>query len=480
MAPFLKCIACTILCLTTISHLPGQVNMQDSLVLVTLYNTLDGPNWTEHVGWLEGPVSSWHGITIENDRVTEINLQFNNLTGEFPSEIGQLTALKVLNLAINNISGDLPAEIGDLLALEELTISKNDLTGAVPTSITQLTSLHRLVLLGNFFTGPLPDLSPLQALEHLVIGGNDFAGPFPEWVTQLSNLQFIDMTSMGLNGEVPETILEALPELDIFKVFGNNLEGDVGLWFHGSTPANDFQISRNNFSGALADGVVDLEILAFVIDNNEITGIPDFSSATEMKRHFFVDDNKLGFHELEKALGVQTYDSSNVRLGPQKRLLANETLVVKRGDAVTLSSGSTGMKDSYQWYKNAQPIPGATGTELLIDNYQDIDAGDYHCVISHPDFAFNLERNIVTLETEPVSSLQELSASDFQVYPNPATDIVTVRGDGVRSVALYDLYGRQVTHSVDQTINIRGLAPGIYTLRLHTARGKVTRNLIKN
>ncbi|MBX2922196.1 MAG: hypothetical protein KF746_08395 [Chitinophagaceae bacterium] len=42
---------------------PAQVNVQDSLALVDLYNSTDGPDWVQNANWLAGPVSTWHGVT---------------------------------------------------------------------------------------------------------------------------------------------------------------------------------------------------------------------------------------------------------------------------------------------------------------------------------------------------------------------------------------------------------------------------------
>ncbi len=51
----------------------AQVNVQDSLALVDLYNSTNGPNWNNHTNWLtKNPVSTWYGVTIKNKRVTQI------------------------------------------------------------------------------------------------------------------------------------------------------------------------------------------------------------------------------------------------------------------------------------------------------------------------------------------------------------------------------------------------------------------------
>ena len=69
----------------------AQVNVQDSLALVDLYNSTDGPHWLHHGNWLtSNPVSKWDGITVTNTRVTFIYLSDYGLNGTIPSSIGIL------------------------------------------------------------------------------------------------------------------------------------------------------------------------------------------------------------------------------------------------------------------------------------------------------------------------------------------------------------------------------------------------------
>jgi len=88
--------------------------------LIDLYKHTDGANWT--MSWdLSKPVSTWHGVRIENNTVTSITLFNNNLRGNLPNSIGKLKNLKVLNMAFNFIEGTIPEEITYLNKLVVLT-----------------------------------------------------------------------------------------------------------------------------------------------------------------------------------------------------------------------------------------------------------------------------------------------------------------------------------------------------------------------
>ena len=105
--------------------------------LVALYNATDGPNWANNDNWFsDKPLSEWYGvITDASGRVTELNLDSNQLSGEIPAELGQLTNLDILALALNELSGEIPAELGQLSNLDRLTLIGNDLSGCVPDAL---------------------------------------------------------------------------------------------------------------------------------------------------------------------------------------------------------------------------------------------------------------------------------------------------------------------------------------------------------
>ena len=83
----LAAIAILIACGFSLHVQAQSVNTQDSLALVDLYNSTNGPQWTKHGNWLTTkPVSTWYGITVSADRVTEADLIANNLTGKIPAQ----------------------------------------------------------------------------------------------------------------------------------------------------------------------------------------------------------------------------------------------------------------------------------------------------------------------------------------------------------------------------------------------------------
>ena len=107
----------------------------------------------------------WEGVTTENGRVVELELEDVGLTGALPAELGRLSALRELSLHGNQLTC-LPAEIGQLTALEKLCLDQNRLT-SVSAEIGQLTSLRGLNLNGNKLTSVPAEIGQLISLETL-------------------------------------------------------------------------------------------------------------------------------------------------------------------------------------------------------------------------------------------------------------------------------------------------------------------------
>ncbi|XP_017253279.1 receptor-like protein EIX2 [Daucus carota subsp. sativus] len=96
--------------------------------------------------------------------VTVINLSNNNLTGEIPQGITNLTALGTLNLSRNYLTGGIPNEIGNMRLLETLDLSNNKLSGPIPDSISYLNSLNHFNVSHNNLVGRIPTGNQLQTL----------------------------------------------------------------------------------------------------------------------------------------------------------------------------------------------------------------------------------------------------------------------------------------------------------------------------
>jgi len=171
----------------------SQVPQIEKDALIALYNATDGSNWTDNTNWNTGnPVSTWYGVTVVNNQVTELFLANNQLTDNIPHEIGNLSNLKKIWLDGNLLTGSIPSEIGNLSNLQDLNFSNNQLTGSIPSELGNLTNLETLYLYGNQLTGNIPpELGNLLNLQCLCMWENQLTGSIPIEIGNLINLHAI-------------------------------------------------------------------------------------------------------------------------------------------------------------------------------------------------------------------------------------------------------------------------------------------------
>jgi hypothetical protein len=164
----------------------------DRLALESFFKSCGGAGWERKGGWMtEAELGEWEGVKVDAEgRVIQLVLVNNGLVGSIPSDIHQLSALRVLNLSNGEPDDDEP--------------HKNELTGPIPVELGQLTALVELDLYNNKLTGPIPAaLGQLGALTILYLGQNELSGPIPTELGQLRALTVLDLNGNQLSGAIP-------------------------------------------------------------------------------------------------------------------------------------------------------------------------------------------------------------------------------------------------------------------------------------
>ena len=181
-----------------------SVSVSDSLALVELYEATSDSGWISSTNWLVGPVVTWRGVTVENNQVTELQLEFNNLSGSLPASIGNLDLTR-FDVSDNQLIGSIPSEIGNWTDMTYFDVRSNQLTGSIPDEIGNLSQLTSLELYNNQLSGEIPlGLTNLTSLQRLSAGQNQFSGSIPPEIGNLTNLHTLYLWGNNLTGTLPD------------------------------------------------------------------------------------------------------------------------------------------------------------------------------------------------------------------------------------------------------------------------------------
>ncbi|XP_018490589.1 somatic embryogenesis receptor kinase 4-like isoform X2 [Raphanus sativus] len=115
---------------------------------------------------------SFHTCSTFNDR----ELYSNNITGEIPTELGDLRELVSLDLYQNKLSGPIPSSLGKLDKLRFLRLNNNNLSGEIPLSLTAV-SLQVLDVSNNQLNGDIPVNGSFSLFTPISFANNNLRQP---------------------------------------------------------------------------------------------------------------------------------------------------------------------------------------------------------------------------------------------------------------------------------------------------------------
>jgi len=287
------------------SLLNVAVSSQSSLpaeeyeALVALYNSTNGPSWSQRDGWLSGQRDpcTWQGVHCLRG-VSSIELEGCRLNGSLPAELGNLANLEILNLAGNRLTGRIPRELADLASLRVLDLSRNQLNGTIPVGLGKLTVLTSLNLSDNELSGPIPPaLGSVSRLTRLNLANNRLQGRVPALLLNHRWLWFLDLSGNSLSGSLPAPELPSghyflkelylqhnqlsgrVPEelsvissLDQLDLSHNRLSGHVPVELGRLPSLKRLDLSHNQLSGSIPERVAGPHVVELDLSSNRLMG----------------------------------------------------------------------------------------------------------------------------------------------------------------------------------------------------------------
>uniref|UniRef100_A0A0E0MGC6 non-specific serine/threonine protein kinase n=1 Tax=Oryza punctata TaxID=4537 RepID=A0A0E0MGC6_ORYPU len=203
------------------------------------------------------------------NKLQELHLSDNNITGIIPDKMTPLTSLVVLDISGNHLTGAIPQGMGQLTSLRTLALSDNNLIGHVPYEIGMLANLTVIDLGFNKLNGGSTGkhFANLAKLKGLYLSRNSLKITVPpEWLPPFS-LEDADLAYCQIGPFFPAWLQF---QLDISST---GLIDSLPNWFSTTfSKATYLDISHNQINGRLPRNMELMSLEYFYVSSNELTG----------------------------------------------------------------------------------------------------------------------------------------------------------------------------------------------------------------
>ncbi|KAG5029206.1 hypothetical protein JHK87_012720 [Glycine soja] len=271
-----------------------------------------------------------------------LNLSYNQLVGNVPTELGMLEMIQAIDISDNNLAGFSPKTLTGCRNLSNLDFSGNNISGPIPAkAFSHMDLLESLNLSRYHLEGKiLGTLAELDRLSSLDLSQNDLKG-IPEGFANLSSLVHLNLSFNQLEGPVPKTGIFA--HINASSMMGNqDLCGENFLW-----PCKEAKHSLSKKCISIIAALGSLAILLLLVlvililnrDYNSALTLKKFNpKELEIATGFFSADSIVGTSSLSTVYKGQMEDGQvvAVRKLNLQQFSANTDKMFKR-EANTLS-----------------------------------------------------------------------------------------------------------------------------------------------
>ncbi|MFM7666843.1 MAG: choice-of-anchor J domain-containing protein [Bacteroidota bacterium] len=121
-----------------------------------------------------------------------------------------------------------------------------------------------------------------------------------------------------------------------------------------------------------------------------------------------------------------------------------------------------------------------TSREVNLSNLGLNDSSIYIAFVLRTYDGFKLYVDDIQVRGEDVTGLNESSVADFNVYPNPFSDVIQIESDkSFESISIVDLNGKTLLETTEKTIHPNFLQNGYYLIVLKSQNQLFTYKVLK-
>ncbi|MFQ6641990.1 hypothetical protein Gotur_016039, partial [Gossypium turneri] len=223
-----------------------------------------------------------------------LSLAYCDLQGKFPKNIFDLPNLNLTHLYFsqNQLSGQIPLSILNLTQLKYLEISENSLEGSIPDEVTAFPNLIYLDLSDNLLNGTLPSwLYTAPSLKEIYLHQNQFSGHIKEF--QSKSLELIRLENNKLQGPLPSSIFQLLNYTYLISLSSNNLSGVIEFSMFSNLPNLQYLDLSYNSLSLTSNTTSTADLIDLFLSSCNLSEFPQFLKGLKILESLDLSCNKI-------------------------------------------------------------------------------------------------------------------------------------------------------------------------------------------
>lgn len=369
-----------------------------------------------------------------------------------------------------------------------LSLSSNGTTIAIGQNSPQ--NYNNKVVIYNFSSGNWTKIGEISAQTHQV--GQSWG--YYAWNVSISGdgktVALSDITghANGASSPEPGYVVAYKYMLGSWIKIGNTLSGkstNIGFG-HRVVLSNDGSVlaisSRSSSVGGAGSGHV--EVYKIIGNNwvqigNDIVG--------DAAKDFCGQGLAISANGNALAIGCTGCDTANGTDTGKVRVFENvQGNWVEKGSVIGANAGDKigwSIALSKDGYNLAVGNPGSSsvGGKPFTTNFEKETVNDNLLETNNYQAKGTFPGSVQVFNLSGILSSDEFVLENFNIYPNPTTDILNIElkeNLTLDKVLIYNTNGQLVKETTEKTINVGGFAKGIYNVQVLTKQGKATKKVI--
>lgn len=208
--------------------------------LVTMYHSMNGPEWYAQTNWLRPEVDlcEWFGVECFGESIQKVAdaVRGNGADAIAAPPLGDTDDIVDLDTTLREKPFELDDRDGyftDQLKFHSLSLMANNLGGNIPEEISLLSNIYGQINLSrNNIEGSIPtDMAKLSKLQAIRLNSNDLSSTIPTGIARFNLLRIFDIShNPRITGDI-SSFEAGWRNIELIKIENTDLTGTIPVEF---------------------------------------------------------------------------------------------------------------------------------------------------------------------------------------------------------------------------------------------------------